>query len=167
MVNAEKNTQRSITTVLLIHWVLFASIFIYGGLAFAIPTLLDDPITDPTLFRALLITMSVVSLSVIAFVFYVRTSWLSPESLTDVDENEHPEEQYMTAMIVQGALLESIAVYGLMLSMVFSWFWIYVPFALVPIGLMIAYRPSKRDFEQRLERAGWNPAQETPNDPEP
>ncbi len=144
-----------LTTSLLIHWALFAMIFVYGGLAFGVSPLIDKPITDPSTFRLIAAVIGLVSLLVLCSVYLFRSTLLSPESLTQCEAHQESEAQYATGVIIQGALLESVAIYGLLLSMLSSSPMYFVPFALISLFLMIVIRPSRQDFEHRLELGGW------------
>jgi hypothetical protein len=157
--NALENEDASITSAILIHWMLFASVFIYGGLAYALSTIMDEAPADASLFTVMVIVMSGVSLLVFASVLFFRKYWISPQSLADHDDLDEAESQYVTAMIVQGGLMESIAIYGLVLCILFLSFLIFLPFGVVSLFLFVMFRPSEDDFRKRLERAGWNPSQ--------
>jgi len=162
-----RNEDASITSAIFIHWMMFASVFVYGGIAYTVYTMLKDAPADDSLFRLMVIVMSVMSVLVFASVLFFRTYWLSPESFANLDESDQAEGQYVTAMIIQSGLIESIAIYGLVLSILFQSFWIYVPYAAISLSLFVVFRPSRQDFDRRLERAGMESPQEAPHDTEP
>jgi hypothetical protein len=55
-------------------------------------------------------------------------------------------QHYQTTMIVVWAILESIAVVGLVLAIVQHDFWVVIPFASVAVLLMAMKRPRPAEF---------------------
>ncbi len=151
----QERIEKNMRTIQLIYWTLFASIFVYGILGWFVTVTTGAIMKSPFLQNTMSLGLAGVSVLVLITMLVIRAYWLAPSALMDQsDELETALRNYQSVYIIQGSLLDSIAIYGLMVAMFTGNFYFYPGFAAVAIFFFLLLPPSRNDFETRLQKRG-------------
>jgi F0F1-type ATP synthase membrane subunit c/vacuolar-type H+-ATPase subunit K len=143
-----------------IHVALLGTLVIYAVIGVEVSHQAPPKgMVDPALFGGVLGAVSLVMLAIIPM---LRKKAIPPRVLEGgpLDLDRTPEPHELTALnklrggsILTWALCEAIAIYGLILTLLYREPLYYVPFAVVGAGAMLAYRPTRALFESVIRGA--------------
>jgi F0F1-type ATP synthase membrane subunit c/vacuolar-type H+-ATPase subunit K len=162
---AEDPLRARMVTPQVLWFALNLSIVIYGFVAWNIATHAPEPGVDP---GAMLIPLAVVAVATMGIVPVVRRVMSPPRraaaSIDDVPSAPADDprvgaavQKWFSMQIVSWALCESIAIYGLILTILSHDLRYFFPFAAGAIVNLILYRPSRDELLSVL-RAVEKPA---------